>query len=297
MFCNRSNPPLCQVSMFKTSPISRKCDITERTCKLLRHTIALEEIDRNCLQLSYALFFGLIHISLTFSERDVGTALSYRDKNHFGASISRTTNFKRSIWKWQRRHFRKLLEVARFSLRDVTMAKIVRTNKLPGSPPPPGLALSRCFTGFILSYAQEQRVKTPRRKAILTGKFQQLERQLNTRKGLLLPSFLPGGGTQQKFVTGRLRPEVQPRTFLYTIFHEKVTAFVYLLLTNGTLSHTFIPCLELCIPFHCCKCTFLKIGINISQNRKFSRLYKAMKFICLPFWALSQTQPYCIPEA
>ena len=135
MFSNRSNPPLCQVSMFNTSPISRKCDITVRTCKLLRHIIPLEEIDRNCLQLSYALFFGLIHISLTFSERDVGTALSYRDKNHFGASISRKTNFKSSIWKWQRRHFRKLLEVARFSLRDVTMAKIVRTNKLPSSPP------------------------------------------------------------------------------------------------------------------------------------------------------------------
>ena len=141
MFSNRSNPPLCQVSMFNTSPISRKCDITVRTCKLLRHIIPLEEIDRNCLQLSYALFFGLIHISLTFSERDVGTALSYRDKNHFGASISRKTNFKSSIWKWQRRHFGKLLEVARFSLRDVTMAKIVRTNKLPSSPPPPGLVM------------------------------------------------------------------------------------------------------------------------------------------------------------
>ena len=84
------------------------------------------------------LLFGLIHISLTFSERDVGTALSYRDKNHFGASVSRKTNFKSSIWKWQRRHFRKLLEVARFSLRDVTLAKIVRPSKLPSSPPPPG---------------------------------------------------------------------------------------------------------------------------------------------------------------
>ena len=40
------------------------------------------------------------------------------------------------IWKWQGRHFRKILEVAHFSLRDVTMAKIIRTNKLPGSPPP-----------------------------------------------------------------------------------------------------------------------------------------------------------------
>ena len=26
------------------------------------------------------------------------------------------------------------------------------------------------------------------------------------------------------------------------------------------------------------------------KNRTFSRLYKAIKFICYPFWALSQTQ-------
>ena len=73
--------------MFNTSPISTKCDITVRTCKLLRRIIPLEEIDQNCLQLSYALFFRLIYISLTFSERDVGTALSYSDKNHFEASF------------------------------------------------------------------------------------------------------------------------------------------------------------------------------------------------------------------
>ena len=36
-----------------------------------------------------------------------------------------------------------------------------------------------------------------------------------------------------KFLCGRLRPEVQPLTLLYTIFHEKGTLFVYLLLTNG----------------------------------------------------------------
>ena len=35
---------------------------------------------------------------------------------------------------WQRRHFRKLLEVARFSFRGVTMAKFIGTNKLPSSP-------------------------------------------------------------------------------------------------------------------------------------------------------------------
>ena len=32
---------------------------------------------------------------------------------------------------------------------------------------------------------------------------------------------------------GGLRPEIQPLTPLYTIFHEKGTPFVYLLLTNG----------------------------------------------------------------
>ena len=42
------------------------------------------------------------------------------------------------------------------------------------------------------------------------------------------------GGYSTNFYTGRLRPEVQPLTLLYTIFHEKGTPFVYLLLTNGT---------------------------------------------------------------
>ena len=54
--------------------------------------------------------------------------------------VVRTSKPVENLWKnglfWSR-HFRKLLEVARFSLRDVTMAKIVRTNKLPSSPPPP----------------------------------------------------------------------------------------------------------------------------------------------------------------
>ena len=36
------------------------------------------------------------------------------------------------------------------------------------------------------------------------------------------------------FYTGRLRPEVQPLTLLYTIFYEDDTPFVYLLLKIGT---------------------------------------------------------------
>ena len=42
-----------------------------------------------------------------------------------------------------------------------------------------------------------------------------------------------GGGYSTNFYWGRLRPEVQPLTLLYTIFHEKGTPFVYVLLTNG----------------------------------------------------------------
>ena len=43
-----------------------------------------------------------------------------------------------------------------------------------------------------------------------------------------------GGGYSTIFYTGRLRPEVQSFTLLYTIFHEKGTPFVYLLMTNVT---------------------------------------------------------------
>ena len=43
-----------------------------------------------------------------------------------------------------------------------------------------------------------------------------------------------GGGYSTNFYTGTLRPEIQPLTLLYTIFHEKGTPFVYQLLTNGT---------------------------------------------------------------
>ena len=44
-----------------------------------------------------------------------------------------------------------------------------------------------------------------------------------------------GGRYSTNVYTGRLRTEVQPLTLLYTIFHEKGTPFVCLLLTNGTL--------------------------------------------------------------
>ena len=44
-----------------------------------------------------------------------------------------------------------------------------------------------------------------------------------------------GGGYSKKFYTGKLRPEVQPLTLLFTIFFfRKGTPFVYLLLEKGT---------------------------------------------------------------
>ena len=43
-----------------------------------------------------------------------------------------------------------------------------------------------------------------------------------------------GGRYSTKFYTGRLRPEVQPLTLLYTIFDRKRSPFVYLSLQNGT---------------------------------------------------------------
>ena len=57
----------------------------------------------------------------------------------------------------------------------------------------------------------------------------------------LTPFLLGGGeggrdgwGRAKKCLSGRLPPEVQPRTLFYTISHNKGTPFVYLLLTNGT---------------------------------------------------------------
>ena len=41
-----------------------------------------------------------------------------------------------------------------------------------------------------------------------------------------------GRGYSTKFYTGRLRPEVQPLTLLYTIFDRKRSPFVYLSLQN-----------------------------------------------------------------
>ena len=42
------------------------------------------------------------------------------------------------------------------------------------------------------------------------------------------------GGIFNLILYGEAPPRLQPLTFLYTIYYEKGTPFVYLLLTNGT---------------------------------------------------------------
>ena len=73
-----------------------------------------------------------------------------------------------------------------------------------------------------------------------------------------LGSFMwwpPPRGILNQVLSGGLHPKVQPLTLLYTIFDRRGTPFVYrLLLTNGA-PFTYMPSLELCIPFKCCKYT------------------------------------------
>ena len=74
-------------------------------------------------------------------------------------------------------------------------------------------------------------------------------------------------GIPKTFYEGRLRPEVRPLTLLYNFLTEQVP-----------LSYTFYwhPCLELCNPFNCWKCTVFKIWIN-HKTRTFSRLFLSHK--------------------
>ena len=48
-----------------------------------------------------------------------------------------------------------------------------------------------------------------------------------------MKSVLPGGVIKKKFYKGRLRPELQPLTLLYTVLNRKVP-LSHVLLTNGT---------------------------------------------------------------
>ena len=84
-----------------------------------------------------------------------------------------------------------------------------------------------------------------------------------------------GGGLLNKFLYGEATPRgPTPYPFMY-YFSRKRYPFRFPSIEKWYRYH--IPCLEPCITFKCCKCTIFQSN---RKNKTFSRLYKALKFIC-----------------
>ena len=98
----------------------------------------------------------------------------------------------------------------------------------------------------------------------------------------------PPGGTQQMFIRGVSAPRSSPLPFYVPFFTKKAPLSRTFSWQMVPLSHALF---RFCILFNCCKCSvfliFFLIGID-HKNRTFSRLYKAIKFICVvsPFGPL-----------
>ena len=86
-----------------------------------------------------------------------------------------------------------------------------------------------------------------------------------------------GGEYSKEFYTGRLRPEVQLLTLLYTIFFRKGAPFVYLLLEKGT------PLIYL-----------LNSRLFLIPERSFSYPFIYLKSLPFSLWNL--WNPYLKPE-
>ena len=88
------------------------------------------------------------------------------------------------------------------------------------------------------------------------------------------------GGGLKTFYTGRLHFEVQPFYPCIPFLTERVPLLhTYLPLTNGT-SFTS-TCLELRIPFNCCKCTVFKICITYKPKRLLTFSQQNMHLLAL----------------
>ena len=84
-------------------------------------------------------------------------------------------------------------------------------------------------------------------------------------------------GVLNKFLNG----EAPPRgpTHYPFIYHFSRKKYPFRIPSIDKWYPFHMPCLELFIPFNCCKCLVFSIGTN-HKNKTFSRLYKAIKFIC-----------------
>ena len=98
-----------------------------------------------------------------------------------------------------------------------------------------------------------------------------------------------GGGTQQMFTRGGSSPESLPLTLLYTIFSRKRYPFCILsIYKNGTLFTYRLTAVN--------ALSFKKESITSIERFLSVSLFKAIKFICYPFWSLLQIQMTDFPS-
>ena len=79
-----------------------------------------------------------------------------------------------------------------------------------------------------------------------------------------------GGRTQQMFIRGDSAPRsnLTPYPFIY---HFSRKRYPFRIPCTGKWYPFYITCLELCIPVN---------ALSYHKNRTFSRLFRAIKFIC-----------------
>ena len=87
-----------------------------------------------------------------------------------------------------------------------------------------------CYVGYL----DEKNHRVPTQSTMCINHY--TVNILNLLFALTVAIYSGGWGYSTNIYTGRLRPEVQPLTLLKTIFCEKGTPFVYLLLTDSTPS-------------------------------------------------------------
>ena len=119
------------------------------------------------------------------------------------------------------------------------------------------------------------------------------------------------GGDSSKFYTGRLRTRYNPLPFYIPFLIKK--KYPFRSIPSMDKWYPFhISCLELCIPFNCCKCIFFMTWINLKPERFLefsspqhasvipSRPFNRSKWhISLPFHILQlvKSLPFYIPKA